>query len=167
MHAGHSLQKHRQKNYIHADKRRPEMHLAPELVHPAAGRFREPIIDAGEESKDGARGHDVMEMRNDVVGIVQIKVGAVKSEWNAGEAAYAKHRQKCCGEKHRHGEANGAAQSEMKNALKMITDGIEMMSVVVWKNALTVLPIPVSHMWCAQTINDKKPIVSTEKTSDL
>ena len=31
----------------------------------------------------------------------------------------------------------------MKNALKMMTDGIEMSSVVVWKNALTVEPIPV------------------------
>src|SRR5438874_9962192 len=58
-------------------------------------------------------------------------------------------------------------QSEMKNALKMITDGIEMISVVVWKNALTAEPMPVSHIWCAQTMNDKKPIVSTEKTSDL
>ena len=58
-------------------------------------------------------------------------------------------------------------QSEMKNALRMITDGIEMSSVVVWKNALTVEPIPVSHMWCAQTMNDKNPITSTEKTSDL
>ena len=28
-------------------------------------------------------------------------------------------------------------QSEMKNALKIITDGIEISSVVVWKNALT------------------------------
>src|SRR5436853_7533618 len=57
-------------------------------------------------------------------------------------------------------------QSEMKNALRIITDGIEMSSVVVWKNALTVEPIPVSHMWCAQTMNDKKPIDSTEKTSE-
>ena len=37
-------------------------------------------------------------------------------------------------------------QSEMKNALKMITDGMEISSVVVWKNALTVEPMPVSHM---------------------
>ena len=37
-------------------------------------------------------------------------------------------------------------QSEMKNALRMITDGIEMIIVVVWKNALTVVPMPVSHM---------------------
>ena len=38
-------------------------------------------------------------------------------------------------------------QSEIKNALRMMTDGIEMISVVVWKNALTALPMPVSHMW--------------------
>src|SRR5207302_228933 len=58
-------------------------------------------------------------------------------------------------------------QSEMKNALRMMTEGIEIRSVVVWKNALTVEPIPVSHIWCAQTMKDKKPITSTEKTSDL
>src|SRR3989440_3304568 len=58
-------------------------------------------------------------------------------------------------------------QSEMKNALRMITEGIEMRSVVVWKNALTVEPMPVNHMWCAHTTNDKNPIVRTEKTRDL
>src|SRR5437762_13904600 len=56
-------------------------------------------------------------------------------------------------------------QSEMKKALRMITDGIEIRSVVVWKNALTVDPIPVSHIWWAQTRNDKNPIPSGEKTS--
>ena len=34
----------------------------------------------------------------------------------------------------------------MKNALRIITDGMEIISVVVWKNALTALPMPVSHM---------------------
>ena len=42
-----------------------------------------------------------------------------------------------------------------------------MIIVVVWKNVLTAVPIPVSHMWCAHTMNDRKPIASTEKTSDL
>src|SRR5207249_4169916 len=37
-------------------------------------------------------------------------------------------------------------QSEMKKALKIITDGMEISSVVVWKNALTALPMPVIHM---------------------
>src|SRR6266705_225641 len=60
MHAEHSLQKHRQKNNVHADERRPEMHVAPELVHGAAGRFWEPIIDAGEQSEDRTRRDDVM-----------------------------------------------------------------------------------------------------------
>src|ERR1700757_1497383 len=58
-------------------------------------------------------------------------------------------------------------QSEIKNALRMITDGIEISSVVVWKNALTVEPIPVSHMWCAQTMKERNPITNTEKKNDL
>src|SRR5262245_13051454 len=58
-------------------------------------------------------------------------------------------------------------QSEIKNALKMITDGMEISNVVVWKNALTAVPIPVSHIGSTQTINDKNPITNTEKTSDL
>src|ERR1044071_9301619 len=58
-------------------------------------------------------------------------------------------------------------QSEMKNALRMMTDGMEMMRVVVWKNALTAEPIPVSHMWWAQTIKERKPRTRTAKTSDL
>ena len=58
-------------------------------------------------------------------------------------------------------------QSEMKNALRMMTDGIEMIIVVVWKNALTVVPIPVSHIWCAQTMKERKPRTSAASTSDL
>ena len=37
-------------------------------------------------------------------------------------------------------------QREIKNALKMMTEGMEISSVVVWKNALTAVPMPVSHM---------------------
>ena len=60
------------------------MHLAPEFVHHAAGRFREPKINPGEEREDCAGRDDVMEMRDDVIGIVQVKVGAVKRERNTG-----------------------------------------------------------------------------------
>ena len=37
-------------------------------------------------------------------------------------------------------------QSEMKKALRIMTEGMEMSTVVVWKKALTVEPMPVSHM---------------------
>src|ERR1700745_4242305 len=77
MHPGHPLQKHRQKNHIHADERRPEMHFAPKLAHPSTSRLREPIIDAGEKSEDCAWRDDVMEMRDHEIGIVQVKISRI------------------------------------------------------------------------------------------
>src|SRR5439155_15691072 len=70
MHPGHSLQKHRQKDHVHADERRPEMHFPPELAHFSASCFREPVINAGKKSEDRAGRDDVVEMRDDVMGIV-------------------------------------------------------------------------------------------------
>jgi len=58
-------------------------------------------------------------------------------------------------------------QSEINNAVRMITEGIEMIIVVVWKKAEIRVPMPVKYMWCAQTRNEMKPIMSTENTSDL
>src|SRR5258705_1799561 len=75
MHPGHSLQEHWKKNHVHADERRPKMYFAPEIVHLSAGRLGEPVINAGEKPEDCARRNDVMEMRDDVIGVVQIKVG--------------------------------------------------------------------------------------------
>ena len=59
------------------------MHLPPKLVHHSAGRFGEPIVDAGEQGEDGARRHDVMEMGDDVVGVVEIEIGGIKGEWDS------------------------------------------------------------------------------------
>ena len=47
--------------------------------------------------------------------------------------------------------------SEMISAVRITTEGIEMIIVVVWKNDDIVEPIPVRNMWCAQTMNDMKP----------
>ena len=46
--------------------------------------------------------------------------------------------------------------------MRMITEGIEMIIVVVWKKADITVPMPVMNMWCAQTTNDMKPTKSTE-----
>src|SRR6185436_5548779 len=75
MHPRHPLQEHRKKDRVHADERRPEMHFPPELAHLSPGRFWEPEVNTGEKPEDCARGNDVMEMRDDVVSVVQIKVG--------------------------------------------------------------------------------------------
>ena len=47
--------------------------------------------------------------------------------------------------------------SEMISDVKIATDGIEMIIVVVWKNAAIVVPMPVMNMWCAHTMNDMNP----------
>ena len=46
----------------------------------------------------------------------------------------------------------------------MTTDGIEMIIVVTWKNALIVGPMPVRNMWCAHTRNDMNPMNSAAPT---
>ena len=52
------------------------MHFAPEFAHHSAGRFRVPKINAGEDGENCSRRDDVMEMRDHVIGVVQIEIGA-------------------------------------------------------------------------------------------
>src|SRR5215470_15789340 len=101
MHSGHALQKHREKDHIHADQGRPEMHFSPELAHLSSRRFWEPEVNAGEQSEDGARRYDVMKMRNDVVSVVQEKIGGIKRQGYSGESSNSKHREKGSGKQHR------------------------------------------------------------------
>src|SRR5262249_36608601 len=90
-------------------ERGPEMHFAPELAHSSASRFREPVIDACEESEDRARRDDVMKVGDHVISVVQIEICRIKCQRDTGQTANAEHWQECDGEKHRHVEANGAA----------------------------------------------------------
>ena len=39
-----------------------------------------------------------------------------------------------------------APQSDMKRAVRMMTEGMEMIMVVVWKKVLMTVPIPVKNM---------------------
>ena len=40
-----------------------------------------------------------------------------------------------------------APHNDSSNAVRMTTDGIEMIIVVVWKKALIAVPMPVMNMW--------------------
>src|SRR5580765_1796820 len=85
------------------------MNFAPEFAHHATGDFRKPIIDSGEQSENGAWRHDVMEMSDDVVGVVEVKVAIVEAERQTGQTADAEHREERHDEKHRHVETNRTA----------------------------------------------------------
>src|SRR4030095_12949142 len=56
-----------------------------------------------------------------------------------------------------------APQSEMISAVRITTDGIEMIIVVVWKNAAIAVPMPVMNMWWAHTMKDMKPRKMSEE----
>ena len=58
-------------------------------------------------------------------------------------------------------------QSESSRAVSRMTDGMEMMIVVVWKKAATFAPMPVIYMWCAQTMKLRKPSTKIEPTIAL
>src|SRR4029434_10198523 len=106
VHSKYALQKHREKNHIHADERGPKMDLAPEVVHLSPGRSLEPIIDAGEDREDRSRRDDVMEMRDHVIGVVQVKISAVEGQRDPRQAADSEHREERAREEHRRGNPN-------------------------------------------------------------
>jgi hypothetical protein len=58
-------------------------------------------------------------------------------------------------------------QSESMKQDNIITDGTDIIMVVVWKKILIPCPIPVINIWCAHTRNDIKPRKTTEYTRDL
>ena len=85
------------------------MNPAEEIVHHPAGRLRKPVIDAREERENRSRRHHVVEVADDVVGVVQVDVGAGQAEWQAGQPSDAEHRQERQGEEHRGVESYRAA----------------------------------------------------------
>ena len=165
VHPAQALDEHRHEHRVDADERAPEVNLAEHVVHLPACRLREPVIDAGKEREDRPRRHDVVEVGDDVIGVVQVDVrrrspsGSPVSPPmpNIGRNASAKSIGVV--------KRIDAPQSDRSSAVRMTTDGIEMIIVVVWKNALIVVPMPVMNMWCAQTMNDMKPRKITEYTS--
>ena len=91
------------------DERADEVHQAEPFVEPPAGDLREPVIDGGEEREHRARRHQVVEVADDVVGVVQDEVARPEPERQAGHAAQAEHRQEGQREAHRRRVADGAA----------------------------------------------------------
>src|SRR3546814_14695698 len=67
------------------------MQLAQELaVHPAR-HLREPVIEAGEEREDRAQRLHIVEVRDDIIGVVQVRIDAAVGEYDAGHDADGEH----------------------------------------------------------------------------
>ena len=72
---------------VEADEHHQRGELRPRLrIHPAAD-LRPPVVHAAEVAHDRAADHDVVEMRDDEVGVVHVDVEAHRREEQPGEAA--------------------------------------------------------------------------------
>ena len=92
------------------------MNLPPKFAHVTPGHFRKPIIDAGEQRENRPRRHNIMEVGDDVIGVVQVQVAEIEAQRQARQTADAEHRQKAEREKHRRVDADGAAPQRQEHA---------------------------------------------------
>ena len=74
------------------------MPLAERLVVHAPGPFRQPVVDAAEEREQRARYQHVVEVRDDVVRVVQRDVDRHDGQHQAGKAAHREQEDETDGE---------------------------------------------------------------------
>ncbi len=65
----------------------PEVQLAEKLAVVVARHLREPVVEAAEDAEHRAERQHVVEMRDDVIGILQSGIDARIRQHNAGDAA--------------------------------------------------------------------------------
>ena len=76
------------------------MPLAERLVVHTAGPFRQPVINTPHDGEDGARYQHVMEVCNDEIGILVLKISRHDCEHQARETADREQKQEGQREEH-------------------------------------------------------------------
>src|SRR3990167_8399979 len=84
--AAYSKDVHREKGRVEEDVSQDEMNLRQGLVHHPAKHLWKPVINGGEKSEDDP-GHDVMEVRHDIIGIMDEDVDRRGGHEDAAETA--------------------------------------------------------------------------------
>src|SRR3546814_13236301 len=88
------------------------MELAQELVILLPPHLAEPVIPAREQREYGAERQHIVEVGDDVIGVVHVIVDAAIGEDAAGDAADREHEDGAQGPEHRRLEVNGSASVE-------------------------------------------------------
>ena len=83
--------------------------LPQQVVHLPTRGLREPVVDAAQQRQHRARGHHVVEVTDDVVGVVQVDVRRGQAQRQTGQPADGEHRQERQREEHRHREPDRPA----------------------------------------------------------
>ena len=85
--AAQADQEERNKYQVEADPGENEVHLAQGFIHHSAEHLREPIVDSAKSRDDGRRHKGVVEMRDYKIGVMQVDIGGIRPQRNAGYAA--------------------------------------------------------------------------------
>src|SRR5215217_2421098 len=96
----------REEHQIDADEGQPEMHLADRLVVIVAEHLRKPIIPAAEDREDSTQREHIMEVGNDVIGVVQRAIDSRIGENDTGHSADGEEENEAYGPKHGRAEFN-------------------------------------------------------------
>ena len=76
----HALHEHREEDDVHANQGWPEMQVIELTAHEATGDLRIPVENTTEETEQDSGSHHIVEVTDDVVGVVQVKVGQVEGQ---------------------------------------------------------------------------------------
>ena len=82
---------HWEESEVEENHRTPEMHFAAELVSHVAGPFWTPVIETSKHSKEGTSNQDVMEVGNNVVGILYADINWGNCQNQACESTHRKY----------------------------------------------------------------------------
>src|ERR1700712_5420849 len=80
---------HREECDIEADEEEPKTELAKLLIEHASGDLRKPVGHCPEEREDRAANEEIVEMRDDEVGVVHLEIDRDGRHENAGHAAHS------------------------------------------------------------------------------
>ena len=98
----------REEDQVHADEHQEEVHLAEELVVHVAAHLREPVIEAAEDGEDRAEAQHVVEVGDDIIGVVHVIIDAAVGEDDAGDAADGEQEDEADRPQHRRLEAQAS-----------------------------------------------------------
>src|ERR1044071_5512527 len=91
---GHSAQAkkmHAEKSEIETDEKEPEVNLAQSFIHHAAGHFGNPVVQASKHRKYRATNQDIVKMRNDEVGVMNLYIHGNAGQHNSGKTPNQEH----------------------------------------------------------------------------
>src|SRR3954469_21309272 len=95
---------HREEGAVDPDEEQPELPAPKSLAEHSASHFRKPEVDGAEEREEHTADDHVMEVRDDEVRVVDLKVDRHGGDHHACEPANDEHDEEPDGEEHRYGQ---------------------------------------------------------------